>query len=266
MNGIQQNPLRWLGRITLQSLQDVGMLVLLLGNAIRVGTTPPYTLEPIIRQVYFIGARSMLMISVAGLFVGMVVALQFYDTLVRFGSVSMLGSAVGLSLIRELGPVLTALLVTGRSGSAICAELGIMRTEHQIDALDCMAIDPYRFLIIPRLLAGLISVPLLTAVFIVMGIIGGYFIGVIRLEVAHGAYMQGMADTVLQRDLLMCLIKAIVFGLMIVWITAARGFLLHRDREGAFGAEGVSRVTTEAVVVTSLTILFADYLISALLL
>ncbi len=255
-----------LGRSVQHFTEDLGILGVFLFNAIRHGLNPPYTLKPVIRQIYFIGARSGLMITVAGLFVGMVVALQFYDTLVRFGSVSMLGSAVGLSLIRELGPVLTALLVTGRAGSAICAELGIMRTDHQIDALDCMAIDPYRYLIIPRLLAGVISVPLLTAIFVLMGIAGGYFIGVLLFGVSHGAYMQGMADTVLPRDMLMCLVKAVVFGLLIVWISAARGFLLHRDRKGAFGPEGVSRVTTEAVVLTSVSVLFADYLISALLL
>jgi phospholipid/cholesterol/gamma-HCH transport system permease protein len=256
----------WLGRSGMHAVQDTGQLGLFLLDAIRRGISPPYTLKPIIRQIYFIGARSMLMIVIAGLFVGMVVALQFYDTLVRFGSVSLLGSAVGLSLIRELGPVLTALLVTGRAGSAICAELGIMRSDHQIDALDCMAIDPYRYLIIPRLLAGVISVPLLTALFVLTGIAGGYFIGVVLFGVSHGAYMQGMSDTVLIRDLLMCLIKSLVFGLLIVWFTSARGFLLHLDRKGAFGAEGVSRVTTEAVVLTSISILFADYLISALLL
>ncbi len=256
----------WLGRTGMHAVQDIGLLGLFLLDAIRRGISPPYTLQPIIRQIYFIGARSMLMIVIAGLFVGMVVALQFYDTLVRFGSVSLLGSAVGLSLIRELGPVLTALLVTGRAGSAICAELGIMRTDHQIDALDCMAIDPYRYLIIPRLLAGVISVPLLTALFVLTGIAGGYFIGVVLFGVSHGAYMQGMSDTVLTRDLLMCLVKSLVFGLLIVWFTSARGFLLHLDRKGAFGAEGVSRVTTEAVVLTSVSILFADYLISALLL
>ena len=107
---------------------------------------PPYALKPLVKQIAFIGARSLLVIVVAGLFVGMVIALQFYDTLLRFGSVSLLGSAVGLSLIRELGPVLTALMVIGRSGSAMCAEIGIMRVDNQIDALECMAIDPYRYL------------------------------------------------------------------------------------------------------------------------
>ena len=111
--------------------------------------TPPYRVGPIIKQIHFIGARSWLVVVVSGTFVGMVVALQFYDTLVRFGSVSLLGAAVGLSLIRELGPLLTGLMIIGRAGSAICAEVGIMRSEDQIDALECMSIDPYRYLIAP---------------------------------------------------------------------------------------------------------------------
>jgi len=227
---------------------------------------PPYSLNLLLKQILFVGARSMLVIIIAGLFVGMVIALQFYDTLVRFGSVSLLGSAVGLSLTRELGPVLTALMVIGRTGSAMCAEIGIMRIENQIDALECMAIDPYRFLISPRILAGVICVPILTAIFIVVGIFGGYFVGVILFDVSAGSYFQNMNDTVLSRDLLMGFTKSIVFGLLIVWISCEKGFNLHLHKNGAYGSEGVSRVTTEAVVIASITILFSDYLLSALML
>jgi len=227
---------------------------------------PPYALSPLIKQIAFVGARSMLVIIVAGLFVGMVIALQFYDTLVRFGSVSLLGSAVGLSLIRELGPVLTALMVIGRSGSAMCAEIGIMRVDNQIDALECMAIDPYRYLFAPRILAGIICVPFLTAIFILVGIFGGYFVGVILFGVSPGSYFQGMADTVLIRDLFMGFSKSLVFGLLIVWIACDKGFNLHLDTRGAYGSEGVSRITTEAVVLSSIAILFSDYLLSALIL
>lgn len=227
---------------------------------------PPYSLKPLVKQVAFIGARSLLVIVIAGLFVGMVIALQFYDTLVRFGSVSLLGSAVGLSLIRELGPVLTALMVIGRSGSAMCAEIGIMRVDNQIDALECMAIDPYRYLFGPRILAGIICVPILTAVFILVGIFGGYFVGVILFGVSPGSYFQGMSDTVLNRDLFMGFSKSLVFGLLIVWIACDKGFNLHLDKHGAYGSEGVSRITTEAVVISSIAILFSDYLLSALIL
>ena len=226
---------------------------------------PPYRIYPLIKQIYFIGARSLLVILISGAFVGMVVALQFHDTLVRFGSVSLLGSAVGLSLIRELGPVLTALMVIGRAGSSICAEISIMRNEQQIDALECMAIDTYRFLIAPRIFAGIISVPLLTAIFIVVGILGGYFVGVILFEVSPGAYFEGMYETVLWRDIVMGFTKSVVFGLLIVWIATIKGFYLHLEKN-AFGSEGVSRVTTDAVVISSIAVLCSDYLVSAIIL
>lgn len=227
---------------------------------------PPYRFYPLIKQIHFIGARSLLVILVSGAFVGMVVALQFHDTLVRFGSVSLLGSAVGLSLIRELGPVLTALMIIGRAGSAICAEISIMRSEQQIDALECMAIDTYRYLMAPRIIAAIISVPLLTAIFIVIGIAGGYFVGVILFNVSPGAYFEGMYEAVLWRDIEMGLVKSLVFGLLIAWIATVKGFYMHLEKDGAYGSEGVSRVTTDAVVISSIAVLCFDYLLSAIIL
>ena len=260
------NLLTQLGGHVLFSVQRTGMLTLFLMTAVSKAVTPPYRLHPILRQIHFIGAKSWLVIVVSGSFVGMVVALQFYDTLVRFGSVSLLGSAVGLSLLRELGPVLTALMVIGRAGSAICAEIGIMRSEDQIDALECMSIDPFRYLIAPKLIATVISVPLLTALFDVVGILGGYLVGVAIFGISTGAYFEGMAETVLFNDVAMGVVKSLVFGLIIVWVASGKGFFLHREKHGAFGAEGVSRVTTSAVVLSSITVLFMDYLISAVML
>ena len=237
-----------------------------------LATVGRYMLKPwqqwrvTLEQLQFAGARSVTVIAVAGAFVGMVVALQFYDTLVRFGSVSLLGAAVGLSLIRELAPVLTALIVIGRVGSAMCAELGIMRTDNQIDALECMAIDPYAYLLMPRYLAILIAVPLLTAIFNVVGIIGGWFVGVVIFGISEGAYFVGMADSIVARDIAMDFTKSVVFGLIIVWICTGKGFLIHLSSRPAFGAEGVSRATTDAVVAASIAVLFADYIISALML
>ena len=250
----------------LQKTRRFGLAGIFLFETILTIFSPPYSIHRLLKQIAFIGARSMLVIIVAGLFVGMVLALQFYDTLIRFGSISLLGSAVGLSLIRELGPVLTALMVIGRAGSAMCAEIGIMRVDNQIDALECMAIDPYRYLFAPRILAGIISVPLLTAIFILVGIFGGYFVGVILFGVSPGAYFQSMSDTVLIRDLFMGFSKSIVFGLLIVWVACDMGFHLHKDRRGVYGSEGVSRITTESVVFSSIAILFSDYLLSALIL
>ncbi len=247
-------------------ISRLGLSGLFLFETSKKILTPPYSYPAIIKQLAFVGAHSMSVIVFAGLFVGMVLALQFYDTLVRFGSVSLLGSAVGLSLIRELGPVLTALMVIGRAGSAMCAEIGIMRTDNQIDALECMAIDSYRYLFAPRILSGVIVVPLLTAIFIMVGIFGGYFVGVILFGVSPGSYFKGMADTVLIRDLFMGLSKSIIFGLLIVWIACDKGYHLHLDKRGIYGSEGVSKMTTEAVVISSIAILYSDYLISALIL
>ncbi len=256
------NTIRWIDDF----LNRIGTSGLFLLTSLYKILFPPYSFYPIIKQVYFIGARSFLLIVVSGTFVGMVVALQFHDTLVRFGSVSLLGSAVGLSLIRELGPILTALLVIGRAGSAICAEISIMRNEQQIDALECMAIDPYRYLIAPRIIAGIISVPLLTAIFIVVGILGGYFVGVILFGVSPGSYFEGMYETILWRDITMGVTKSFVFGLLIMWIATVKGFYLHMEKYGSYGSEGVSRVTTDAVVISSITVLCFDFLVSAIIL
>jgi len=255
-----------LGREFLYLLESIGRAGIFLGTTFTNILRPPYTPYPVIRQVYFIGARSLIVILVTGLFTGMVLGLQGYHNLKKFGSEELLGSAVALSLIQELGPVLTALMVIGRAGSAICAEIGIMRNSEQIDALECMSIDPVKYLVAPKLVAGLIALPLLTGIFITVGIVGGWFVGVVLFDVGEGAYFQGMYDSVLWRDLRMGLTKSLVFGLLIVWIASAKGFFIHLERRGAHGSEGVSRITTDAVVIASIAVLFADYIISALIL
>lgn len=245
-------------RLTLRSLGRMGIFLgVLLGSLAR----PPFQLRHCLRQIHFVGARSLPVIALAGAFTGMVVAVQFHDTLVRFGAVSMLGSAVGLALIRELGPVLTALITIGRAGSATCAEIAIMRSDQQLDALECMAIDAYSYLLVPRLLAFLVALPLLTATFDVFGIAGGALVAVGSFGLGSGDYLGHMTDSVLARDIAMGLIKSLVFAFVAAWICLAKGFLMT----GTAGAEGVSRTTTEAVVLASVTVLFADYLISALM-
>ena len=227
--------------------------------------TPPYKIVPVLKQIHFIGARSLVLIVVSGIFIGMVVALQFYDALVRLGSVAMLGAAVGLVLVRELGPLITALVIIGRAGSSICAEIAIMRNENQIDALECMAIDPFRYLIVPRFIAALICIPILSCIFITVGIFGGYFVGGILFGVSPGSYFGGMYDAVLWRDILMSVLKGIAFGLITIWVATAKGFYLHLDPT-AFGSEGVSKATTQAVVISSIVVFFADYIISSIIL
>jgi phospholipid/cholesterol/gamma-HCH transport system permease protein len=254
-----------IGYETLSFLESYGRLGLFLARTIRSLLTSAFKFRPVLSQVHFIGARSTFVILFTGLFTGMVLGLQGYYTLRKFGSEGFLGSAVALSLIRELGPVLTALMVIGRAGSAICAEIGIMRNSEQIDALECMAIDPFRYLISPKLLAGIIALPLLTAFFDVIGIFGGYLVGVGLFGINAGTYFQGMYTSVVWADIEMGLVKSLVFGLLLVWITACKGFYLHLERSGGFGAEGVSRTTTDAVVLSSVSVLVWDYLISALM-
>lgn len=254
------------GMAIIRFMERLGRSGIFLFNSFIRTVSPPYKIRPIIKQIHFIGARSLLLISVSGVFIGMVVALQFYAALVRLGSVALLGAAVGLVLVRELAPLLTALVVIGRAGSSICAEIAIMRNENQIDALDCMAIDPYQFLIVPRLVAALICIPILSCVFTTVGIFGGYFVGGILFGVSPGSFFGGMYDAVLWRDILMMVLKAIAFGLITIWVATVKGFYLHLDEAGAYGSEGVSKVTTQAVVYSSIAVFFADYIISSIIL
>jgi phospholipid/cholesterol/gamma-HCH transport system permease protein len=255
-----------LGDECLYYLESAGRMGIFLVACVWNVFKPPYKLYPVIRQIHFIGTRSVFVILFTGAFTGMVLALQGYYTLRKFGSEGLLGSAVALSLLRELGPVITALMVIGRAGSAITAEVGIMRNSEQIDALDCMAIDPYRYLMAPKFVAAVISVPLLTFIFDVVGVFGGYLVGVNLFGLNAGTYFQGMYSAVAWNDVYMGIVKSLVFGLLIVWISAAKGYFLHFERSGGFGAEGVSRTTTSAVVLSAVSILVWDYLISALLL
>jgi phospholipid/cholesterol/gamma-HCH transport system permease protein len=256
----------WLGGETLYFLNTAGRMGVFLLNCLVCLVTPPYRVRDTVRQIFFIGTRSSFVIVFTGLFTGMVLALQGYYTLRQFGAEGLLGSAVAVSLLRELGPVLAALMVIGRAGSAMCAEIGIMRNSEQIDSLECMGIDPYRFIIVPKFGATIISLPFLTFIFNMVGILGGYLVGVALLGLTSGAYFQGMYHNAVWADVKMGLVKSLVFAVMVVWICTSKGFFLHLDRSGGFGAEGVSRATTAAVVMASVSVLVWDYLISAIML
>ncbi len=261
------NFLEKLGELCLFYLNQAGRLGIFLFSSILNIVRPPYSkISQIIKDIYIIGTLSIFVIIFTGAFTGMVLGLQGYNTLQKFGAEGLLGSAVALSLIRELGPVLSALMVTGRAGSAICAEIGIMRISEQIDALECMAIDPYKLIMAPKFIAGIISMPLLTAIFDAVGIFGGYAVGVGLLGANEGAYFSSMYNAVEFDDIYMGLVKSLCFGLLIIWICSAKGFFVHLERTGGFGAEGVSKVTTSAVVLTSVTILVFDYFITSILL
>lgn len=255
-----------IGDHTLYYVNDAGRMGIFLFQSLLSIFKPPYKIYSIIKQTYVIGTLSIFVILFTGAFTGMVLGLQGYHTLSKFGAQGLLGSAVALSLIRELGPVLAALMVTGRAGSAICAEIGVMRISEQIDALECMAIDPHKYIMVPKFIAGIISLPLLTAIFDVIGILGGYAVGVGLLGVGEGTYFSSMYEDVEFNDIYMGIVKALCFGLIIIWISASRGYFVHLSRGGGFGAEGVSRVTTNAVVMSSVSILLFDYLLTSVLL
>jgi phospholipid/cholesterol/gamma-HCH transport system permease protein len=253
------------GSVVLDQLACLGRMGLFFFFMVRGMIRPPGKFRAVVKQIYFIGTKSFFVIGFTAAFTGMVLGLQGYYTLAKFGSEGLLGSGVALSLIRELGPVLTALMVTGRAGSAMCAELGIMRIDEQIDALECMAIDPYAYLITPKLLACLVSLPLLTAFCDVLGIFGGYLIGVELLGVSPGAYLDGVQSSVVWKDVYMGIVKSLCFALLMIWICTYKGFYAGID-EGNFGPEEVSRATTNAVVLSSVAILAGDYVVTSILL
>jgi phospholipid/cholesterol/gamma-HCH transport system permease protein len=219
---------------------------------------PPFKTRQLLREIAFIGTKSLAVIALMGSFTGMVLALQAFHTLKKVGSEALLGPAVALTLIRELGPVLSALTVTGRAGSALTAEIGIMRITEQIDALVAMALSPMRYLVVPKIVAALITFPLITAIFDVIGIFGGYVVGVNLLGLSAGTYWFQMQHWVDMEDIAIGMYKSLTFGFLVLWVCCYKGFYAR------YGAEGVSGATTEAVVMSSVLILIADYFIGTL--
>jgi len=224
----------------------------------------PKQLAKVVQQVYYIGARSTLIIMLIGLFTGMVLGLQSYHALVKFGAQGALGTLVALSLVREMGPVLTAIMITARAGSAITAEIGIQRISEQIDALDTMRIDPLRYLISPRIAAAIISFPLLTALFDLIGIIGGYISGVLLLGANAGTYFFRVQASMEMKDITDGLIKAVVFAVIVSTVCCYQGYFAHLRADG-HGAKAVGLATTSAVVLSCVLILVSDYVVTSLL-
>jgi len=210
------------------------------------------------REIYAAGVLSLVIILVSGLFVGMVLGLQGYDTLERYGSSSALGVLVALSLVRELGPVVAGLLFASRAGSAITAEIGLMKATEQLAAMEMMAVDPIARVIAPRFWAGVISMPLLAAMFSGMGVFGGYLVGVRLIGVDEGSFWSQMQAAVdFQEDILNGVIKSVVFGIAVTWIAVFEGY------DAPPTAEGVSGATTRTVVTSSLSILALDFMLTA---
>ncbi|PID73543.1 MAG: ABC transporter permease [Desulfobacterales bacterium] len=258
------SPVADLGQAVLTFIQGLGRFACFLLEGFRCLLTPPAQLAAIMNQLYFIGMKSMVVVCLTGAFTGMVLGFQGYYTLVKFGSEGMLGTMVALTLVRELGPVLAAIMVTARAGSAMAAEIGIMRISEQIDALETMNIPPVRFLFRPRLAASLISFPLLTALFDMMGIFGAYLTGCLLLSVSPGIYFNRVEYSVMMEDVTGGFIKALVFGVVVVSICCYQGYHTHLRKTG-FGARGVSDATTSAVVTSCVLILVTDYVLTSFL-
>jgi phospholipid/cholesterol/gamma-HCH transport system permease protein len=214
----------------------------------------------LVAQIFNIGVLSILIIGVSGLFVGMVLGLQGYYVLAQFGAAESLGVMVAASLVRELGPVVTALLVAGRAGSALTAEIGLMKATEQLSGLEMMAVDPVRRILTPRFFGGLISMPLLAAMFSAVGVLGGYFVGVGLLGVDAGSFWSQMQSKVdFQEDIVNGVIKSVVFGVVVTWIALFQGY------HSVPTSEGVSRATTRSVVHAALAVLGLDFVLTALM-
>lgn len=251
--------INFIGFWVLRFLEESGRIMMLFIRTVVWTFRPPFDFLNLIKQMEEVGLKSIPVILITGTFTGMVLALQTYSGFKRFNAEAFVGTVVALSMFRELGPVLTGLMVSGRVGSSMAAELGTMQVTEQIDALYTLAINPIQYLIVPRLLASLIVVPILTIFSNLMGILGGYLISVYLLSANPVVYIKRTYDYMDLEDIYIGLLKALVFGIIIATIGCYQGFYTRG------GAEGVGRSTTRAVVMSSLLILVANYFVTALL-
>ncbi len=256
-------PFTFIGRITMGFVNSMGSMVIFFSLAF-INIFRRKQIQEIVNQIYYIGATSSLIVMLVGLFTGMVLGLQLFYTLVKFGSVGALGSAVSLSLIRELGPVLTAIMITARAGSGMTAEIGILRISEQIDALYTMRINPVRYLVSPRIAASIISFPLLTAFFDIVGILGGYVTGVLLLGTNVGTYFYRVQSSLDMVDVRGGFIKSIVFAVIVSCICCFQGYFCHMRTDG-YGSKSVGLATISAVVLSCIMILVADYVVTSFL-
>ena len=248
-----------LGRTVLVGVEEIGKIILLFVSVLTWMFRPPFKLRNIFKQMEFVGVKSIFVVVLTGTFTGMVMALQGYHGFRMFSAESLVGGTVALGMTRELGPVLTSLMVTARAGSAMAAELGTMRVTEQIDALSVMAANPVKHLIVPRVIAGVLMTPLLTVVSDFTGILGGYFVGVHILGINSGIFIKNITRLVDLNDIYNGLAKAACVGLILSLVGCYKGFNTYG------GAEGVGRATTEAVVLASIAILISDYFLTAIM-
>ncbi|MDH4027734.1 MAG: ABC transporter permease [Nitrospirota bacterium] len=249
--------IEYIGGLVEDVLEGIGRVIVLFYSVMKGIFKPPLEIRNTVRQMLEIGVNSLPVVLITAVFTGMVLALQSYTGFKRFGAEGLVGSVVALSMTRELGPVLAALIVTGRAGASMAAELGTMRVTEQIDALETMATNPVKYLVIPRFLSGMTMLPALTIVTDIVGISGGYFVTVVLLGASSKTYMRTTWDFLEVADIYNGLIKACFFGAAFSLISCYKGFYTRG------GAEGVGRATTGAVVYSSMTILISDYFLSA---
>jgi len=252
--------LQALGRSGILAIERLGRGHIFFWQLLKALPTVMVRFPLLIQQLFAVGVLSFLIIFVSGLFVGMVLGLQGYNTLVDFGAEESLGVMVALSLVRELGPVVTALLFAGRAGSALTAEIGLMKATEQLSGMEMMAVDPIKRIVAPRFWAGVISMPLLAAIFSAIGVVGGYLVGVGLLGIDGGAFWSQMQPRVdLSEDILNGIIKSVVFGVVVTWIAVYEGY------DATPTSEGVSRATTRTVVHSALAVLGLDFILTALM-
>jgi len=247
------------GRRVIALAAEVGHATLFLLQALSRVVRPPFRRALIVEQVHFVGSRSLSIVMLTGAFTGLVLALQGYNALARFGAEQMVGALVALSLVRELAPVLAALMVTARAGSAIAATLGNMRVTEQIDALETMAIDPLSYLVVPRVLASVFVAPMLTALFTLTGLFVAQALCVNVLGQDRSQFTSSVNNAIESSDVVEGLSKSLTFAVLMVWIACYRGY------QASGGAQGVGQATTRAVVETSVLVLAIDYVLTALL-
>jgi len=247
------------GQVTLDVLSEVGSVSRYMYQAAREGIRPPFRVREIFKQMEAIGVNSMPVVLITAIFTGMVLALQSYTGFKRFSAESLVGTVVALSMTRELGPVLTGLIVSGRAGASIAAELGTMKVTEQIDALVTMGISPVNYLMVPRIIAGIVMLPVLVVFSDVIGITGGYLVGVHVLDANPTVYIKRTFDYLEVADVMGGLMKAAVFGGLMALISSYKGFMT----EG--GAEGVGKATTGAVVLSSMAVLISNYFLTSMI-
>ncbi len=253
------NTVENIGRMTISFLEELGAFILFFMEALTHLVRPPVFVMQLFKQMEFIGIRSTPVVMLTGIFTGMVSALQTHHGFSLFGAESLVGSTTALGLLRELGPVLGALMVTARAGSAMTAEIGIMRVTQQIDALVVMGVNPFKYLIIPRVVATIVMMPMLTLVFDAIGMIGSYIVGTIILDIDKGVFMARIVEYVGYEDLFSGLIKGCFFGAILSVVGCYKGY------STSGGAEGVGHAATQSVVISSVSILIADYILTAIM-